>query len=257
MIIPFAELKKHNFSVSDVNVISRKPLYRQFDIESRSFCGFIYIINGECKCIFENGELSASSGTMIYLPLKSKHKIVVTSAEIEFYRIDFIVRICNELTQFSSSPYVLTDSVSPECTEAIHYLEKNCHFENDSIMKTEKICKIFSALQNPVISSRAKKLAPAVQYINEHLTEGFSCRDLAEMCYMSTSQFYKLFSEEYKMTPLEYRNKFLLRRAKVLLKSEDVSVSEVAYTLGFDNTSYFSRFFKKHLKISPKEYQNS
>ncbi len=37
--------------------------------------------------------------------------------------------------------------------------------------------------------------------------------------------------------------------------SEDLTVKEVAYQLGFNDPFYFSNFFKKHTKHSPKSYQ--
>ena len=256
MIIPFAELNNYAFSVSDVNVIYQKPSYRYLEIKSRSSNGILYITEGECKYSFENGEFSASPGTIIYLPSGSKHELVINSDEFEFFRVDFVINIENKSVLFSTTPCVLTTSASPECIDAIKCLERNCHFENRSVIKTENICKIFSSIENTAVSPLMKKLAPAVNYINEHLTEGFSCRELANMCYLSTSQFYELFAKEYKMTPLEYRDNFILNRAKILLKTEGISISETAYMLGFDTPAYFSRFFKKHLNISPREYQN-
>jgi AraC-like DNA-binding protein len=47
----------------------------------------------------------------------------------------------------------------------------------------------------------------------------------------------------------------IISEAKRLLTYEDISVKEVAYSLGFNDPFYFSNFFKKHTNISPKSYQ--
>lgn len=47
----------------------------------------------------------------------------------------------------------------------------------------------------------------------------------------------------------------LIAEAKSLLKNTDLSVKEIAYKLGFLETSHFSNYFKKHTKTSPEEYR--
>lgn len=49
---------------------------------------------------------------------------------------------------------------------------------------------------------------------------------------------------------------YLLDEAKNLLLEPNITVSEVAYKLGFEYPNYFSRLFKKKVGMSPKEYQN-
>jgi AraC family transcriptional regulator, transcriptional activator of pobA len=47
----------------------------------------------------------------------------------------------------------------------------------------------------------------------------------------------------------------LVTEAERYLKQTDLSVSEIAYLLDFDNLSYFARLFKKHLGVSPKAFR--
>ena len=47
----------------------------------------------------------------------------------------------------------------------------------------------------------------------------------------------------------------LILEAKRLLLHSDESVSEIAYTLNFEDASYFTRFFRKHSDISPSEFR--
>nr|WP_295928248.1 helix-turn-helix transcriptional regulator [uncultured Dyadobacter sp.] len=48
----------------------------------------------------------------------------------------------------------------------------------------------------------------------------------------------------------------LISEAKNRLRTNDQSVSEIAYALGFENMSYFSRLFKKETGVSPTHYKN-
>jgi len=58
------------------------------------------------------------------------------------------------------------------------------------------------------------------------------------------------------MAAQEHIHLYLLDEAKNLLLQPDMSVSQVAYQLGFEYPQYFSRLFKKKVGISPKAYQS-
>lgn len=257
MIIPFEELKHHYFSLSDINVIYQKPTWRFMFSQRRIPNGFLCVQKGECQYSFEQGEFTLSPGSIVYLPFNSRHKITVTSDSIEFYRVDFTLQINGEITLFSDHPIKLSDTTTPECLEALRSLANNFYPENNSVTKTEKLCTILSSLQEHIIDAPKSRLTPAINYIHAHLTEHFDCHKLAELCYLSTAQFYNRFHTEYGMTPLEYRDQLLLQRASTLLKSGEISVTEVADMLGFDNPAYFSRYFKKHFGIAPSKYINT
>ena len=48
----------------------------------------------------------------------------------------------------------------------------------------------------------------------------------------------------------------ILQEAKILLKHSPWNVSEIAYALGFTETTHFNNFFKKHVQLSPLKFRN-
>lgn len=48
----------------------------------------------------------------------------------------------------------------------------------------------------------------------------------------------------------------ILQEAKILLKHSPWNVSEIAYALGFTETTHFNNFFKKHVELSPLKFRN-
>ena len=48
----------------------------------------------------------------------------------------------------------------------------------------------------------------------------------------------------------------IVRESKILLKYSAWNVSEIAYALGFTETTHFNNFFKKHVEISPLKFRN-
>ena len=57
------------------------------------------------------------------------------------------------------------------------------------------------------------------------------------------------------MSPKEHIISIKTERACDLLKTTDLSVKEISYSLGFSDPLYFSRFFKAETGLSPTEYK--
>ncbi|MFM8485470.1 MAG: helix-turn-helix domain-containing protein, partial [Bacteroidota bacterium] len=49
----------------------------------------------------------------------------------------------------------------------------------------------------------------------------------------------------------------LVREAGILLRQSNWNVAEIAWALGFSETTHFNNFFKKHVQVSPLRYKNS
>jgi AraC-like DNA-binding protein len=47
----------------------------------------------------------------------------------------------------------------------------------------------------------------------------------------------------------------IVQEAKILLKHTQWNISEIAFTLGFNEVAHFSNFFKKHCQLSPQEFR--
>lgn len=66
----------------------------------------------------------------------------------------------------------------------------------------------------------------------------------------------KVLKETTGRNTTEIINGRIAEEAKILLKQTQWNVSEIAYSLGFDEVAHFSNFFKKHASISPLKYRN-
>jgi len=224
------------------------------NIKNRRYTSFVYLTKGQGGCTFEGGSFDIPEGGIAYFPRTSKHVFTLLGDEIEFFLINFTVRVQGEEVLFSNFPQLIGETVVPECAEAICSLEKSCIAVSDTIWKTAKICTILSSLQRNLQKTHSSRLAPAIHYLQQNLSQRVNCHHLASLCYISTTQFYVLFHEHMGMTPLSYRNKLLLDRAVMLLKLGDISINEIAEMLGFEDPAYFSRFFKKYTGCSPIQY---
>jgi DNA-binding response OmpR family regulator len=85
----------------------------------------------------------------------------------------------------------------------------------------------------------------------------FNVDRLAGKLYVSRLTLYRKIIAIYGETPTEYMRFYRLRRGAQLLERSFGSVTEVAFEVGFSNSSYFARCFKEVFLQSPSDYQVS
>ena len=143
------------------------------------------------------------------------------------------------------------------------YNKKNSGF---NIVILARLCELFSHLQaNYVYSKSAQnnpieklsKIYGTLQYLDEHYAELLSASFLASRCYLSKDYFCHLFKKETGLSYIEYINRLRIEKSKELLYTSNLSITEIATRIGFDNSSYFCRVFKKYTGLSPTEARNS
>ena len=85
----------------------------------------------------------------------------------------------------------------------------------------------------------------------------FSVEDLADRLGVSRVQLYRKVKAIIGINISDHINNVKLEKAAELLKSNNMNISEIAYSLGFSSPNYFSTAFKNKFGISPKEYKSS
>ena len=63
--------------------------------------------------------------------------------------------------------------------------------------------------------------------------------------------------EELGLTFSSYLNKLrLTEAARLLAENEDANVSEIAYSVGYNNVTYFNKLFKQEYGCAPKTFKS-
>ena len=78
---------------------------------------------------------------------------------------------------------------------------------------------------------------------------------IAQQLNLSPRYLSDLLKQETGKTAIELIHIHLMSEAKNLLMVADQNVSEIAFTLGFENLPYFSRLFKKEVGLSPNQFK--
>lgn len=94
-------------------------------------------------------------------------------------------------------------------------------------------------------------------YIETNYSYPITVEDIAAYVGISRSHLFRSFQAHMGKSPKEYLSEYRIRQACHLLKETGLSVSTIAYSVGFENNLYFSKAFKKQKKISPSEYRQT
>lgn len=100
-----------------------------------------------------------------------------------------------------------------------------------------------------------KFLKQALEAVEKNMDNpDFSVEDFSRDMFMNRVTLYRKILSLTGKTPIEFIRSIRLKRAAQLLEKSGMSVSEIAYEVGFNNPKHFSKFFKEEFKVSPSQY---
>jgi len=98
-------------------------------------------------------------------------------------------------------------------------------------------------------------LTTAKQYIKAHYFEDLTVEQVAAHIGMSRKYLFAIFKRALNISPKDYIINYRMERAAAFLKDENLSVGNVAYSVGYKDQMTFSKMFKRKMGISPSLYR--
>ena len=84
-----------------------------------------------------------------------------------------------------------------------------------------------------------------LNYIDKNLQQHITCESMSKYINMNTSYFSRLFKKQTSMTFSDYLINKRIEKATYSLKYSQISVEEIAESVGIINISYFYKIYKK------------
>ncbi len=143
--------------------------------------------------------------------------------------------------------------------------EQETGYELHSI---EMVCKIWRLLTVRILQDKKDvrafsahgaqelRLKEMVSFIHAHFSERICIDDLARAAGISRTECFRCFRSILRKSPAEYLTEYRLSMATMLLANTDRTLSEIAYSCGFNSPSYFGKLFREQCGISPKKYRD-
>jgi AraC-like DNA-binding protein len=126
-----------------------------------------------------------------------------------------------------------------------------------------QLLNLFIVVERSCASARKKKL-PHQKYlllrnfqqlIDQYYRTIKLPKEYADLLYITPNHLNALCQDVLGKTAGELIRDRILLEAKRLLTNGDMSITEIAYDLNFQDNSYFNRFFKKYEGITPDEFR--
>ncbi|MBQ8230840.1 MAG: helix-turn-helix transcriptional regulator [Lachnospiraceae bacterium] len=266
-IISFRDMYQMDYTAKQLFAMNQNWRNRQSFRMSvpRKTSALFYCRN--CSVTYDIGEdkqLYAKQGSLVYLPQGSQytanfHNCKESSVHAQLLEFELID---NDGYAFSATEQVslVKNIYIQNCPDIFDELASIfiSPFYSHSLMKS----KVYSILyeisryyHHEIIYSKSyMHIAKGILYLENDTSHKLSIEEIAKMCHVNESCFRRLFKQYSGISPSEYRMQNIVRQAKALLRSGDMTVSEIAVRLGYDDPAYFSRIFKKKTGVTPSEY---
>ena len=110
----------------------------------------------------------------------------------------------------------------------------------------------FARMQGDAFS---KVTVSALEILKSKYSEELSLEEVAGTLGVTSQYLSKIVKEDTGLTFKEYMTELRIEESKRLLKRGDLSMKDICYKVGYNDTSYFIRAFKKYEGLTPKDYQ--
>lgn len=92
--------------------------------------------------------------------------------------------------------------------------------------------------------------------ILDNVSCNLTIKEYADRLNITTEKLNEICKEYYGISPKKIILDKKITESKRLLHFSDLSVKEIAFQLGFEDSSYFSRIFKQRTRLSPSDFKN-
>lgn len=101
-----------------------------------------------------------------------------------------------------------------------------------------------------------ERLLPLLRYVQDHLADPITRRDLARVLGVSVPHLHTLCLRAFGVAPMDLVRTERMQHARQLLHWSPIAIAEVGRRCGFEDPYYFSRAFSRAEGTSPSRYRS-
>ena len=253
------------------------------DVYIRS-CGHFYDIDKDCRCCRSEGrddyqmifvmrgciyegadsmELGAGS-IIVYKPGQMQMYSIRRDEDTEYYWIHFAgegtERLLSSVGLGDKRHYVDMDfdKYMPLIYKMISEIRlKRANYEEQTacffFQMLNGICR--DNLCNESTDTDYNRILPALNAMELQMNKPYTLEDYASMCSISKYHFVHIFKKYMGQSPMQYKNSVAMEQAKYFLSHSDMSIGEIAESVGISDSMYFSKKFHSYTGVAPREYR--
>lgn len=248
-----------------------------------------YIRSGAATFFIDDKEISVEKNQIIYVPRNCKLSCYAQTDNFSFISIRFTTSVFFEGGDFLADYYgvplvteakgeekyfdLIYDYIKSENPARIYfvrgYLEiligtliSRADADNYGILRRNKTDEEYTLEK---VRQRIRKsdnridsrIQVVVDYIALHPTEHYTPESMAKMAELSKQRFSHLFKEQLGKAPMTYLKELRLTTAVRKLLVTNDNISDIAYSVGYEDPNYFTREFKHAFGYTPNQYRKA
>lgn len=127
------------------------------------------------------------------------------------------------------------------------------------LMTIDRLSKDYTNTSNKQETDKEEKdrlfIEKSVAFLNENISNStLLVEDLAQHLGMSRTAYYNKMKQLTGLSPVNFIKQMRIKQALKFLEDDTLSISEIAYMVGFTDPKYFSRSFKAEMDMTPTQY---
>jgi len=99
------------------------------------------------------------------------------------------------------------------------------------------------------------RMGKVISQLESNYTASWTLAQIANVAGMSSNNLLRLFKAATGESPIDYLIKLRLNSAADLLAATDLSITEIAFRCGFNDSNYFSKKFAMLYHMPPRQYR--
>ena len=219
-----------------------------------------YLLHFVAKGYSEFSGFKVEAGEAFLISKEICHSFT-TSEEYEQYWIGFDGSAVEELFalyNLKTKPHQLFSVENAEFAESLFSSAKGVLKFKDAESSESVALAVLSAFL-PLLRSEARSdsykrsdyLEKAMRYIQINYVHPISLEKIAREIHITEKYMYRLFIEKLGISAQQYVVNIRMKKAMELLSSTDLSIKEVAASVGYSSTPSFSKTFSLHFGTPP------
>jgi LacI family transcriptional regulator len=106
-----------------------------------------------------------------------------------------------------------------------------------------------------ILAIEDRHVAEAIKFIRQHVREPIQVTDVANAASLSRRMLYEKFQHILGCSVHQYIKQLRVEEIARLLCESDMSISKIAYMMGFNDVDHIAQYFKKHKGVNPSTYR--
>jgi len=135
------------------------------------------------------------------------------------------------------------------------YMEKPMDIDGMRKM-IEKVLDSKHAEGSPETGSIKSKIEKVKRFVERNAGKKITLQDAAALIYTSPKYLSRVFKQHAGVEFKQFVLGLKIEKAKALLNKTDLSIGQISYKLGYQNTESFIRIFKSFTAKTPSEFRN-